>query len=304
MARFEFSPEIRIISMHAPSTRLLALLIALKSALSYEFGSNPRLLSQQQTTKQSLSRAFSATISLGALLVAPRSIAAQSLREDISNTAAKIPGFGASNVVYPDVFEGEWSVDKDIYDIFGKKGVDIASLPLTIDLLDRVRDYQRRKEHLFFKERYSRYEGKVVLDRAISSSNYYRELLQEPNILSSWDVSNPNLLTVTTPQGKITEFRVTKRAVEESPPASEFSGLAVGYSEYSRVAEVDAGGLALAVPKVFGLRSLVRLKQDPEAEVPTFKGVERTYIYEANTLDIGFEPLITVKSRFIMKKIK
>lgn len=243
--------------------------------------------------------AWGSTLAAASLLVIPGHAVANTLQEDIASNAAKIPGFGPTNIVYPDVFEGIWEVDKEIYDVIPAKKYATLPLPVTFSLIDTLVSYKNK--HLLYKDYYSRYNGNVVLDRAISSTNYARNLFGENNIISTWDVANPNLLTVSRGNGEISELKVTKRAMEAPPSAKEYTGSTVGYSEYSRIAQVQ-GGLQFAVPRLFGMRVLTRLKQGEDSDGKQYKGVERIYVYEGDTLDIGAEPLLTIKTRFTMVK--
>jgi hypothetical protein len=258
----------------------------------------PRSPLLQRNLLAKLSLYFSASSSVLLALNTPAKAqpTVTTLREDIANSAAKIPGFGPSNVIYPDVFEGVWAVDKEVYDISSKNQAN----PPTIDLIDAIRPFQAQGKHIEYTEQYVRYNGQVVQDRAVSVSSYARAVLVEPSILCRWEPNNPNLLTLSRPSGQVTEIRVTKRALEN---LSSQASVAVGYSEYCRVAQVQGGvDMGGGVPKLFAMRTLARIKQI-EDDANKFTGVERMYIYAADTLDLGGEPLITIKSRFSMSRV-
>ncbi|KAJ1490935.1 hypothetical protein T484DRAFT_1776267 [Baffinella frigidus] len=55
---------------------------------------------------------------------------------------------------------------------------------------------------------------------------------------AQWRASNPNVLTLTYPTGGVTEVKVTKRSVTMADDAR-----GVEFSEYSRVAAADLGGV-------------------------------------------------------------
>ena len=218
---------------------------------------------------------------------------ASSIREDIATTAAKIPGFGPSNVVYPSYFEGSWNIDKEIVEYRLKD----PKIPTNLDLIRALQGYQGGR--LGYQEKYLHYNNQIIQDRLFSSTSYYKALFKEPYVLSSWDISNPNLLTVSRTSGQVTEIKVTKRSIE-SPP-NEAKSFAVGYSEYARIAQVE-GSLQFGVPQLFGLRTLVRIKRDAE-DARKLQGVERIYLHSGDTLDLAADPLVTVKTRFNMTRL-
>ena len=59
--------------------------------------------------------------------------------------------------------------------------------------------------------------------------------------------------------------------------------------------------------QIFGMRVLVRFKEVPNAAdgtVDTINGIERLYIYRADTLDLkDQDPIAVLKSTFVMKRI-
>lgn len=242
-------------------------------------------------------QALSLGVRLNTILLLPKvSIAATPL-EDIATAAAKIPGFGPTDIIYPDVFQGEWEVDKEIYQAEGNDKS--QNIPNTFDLVNALLPLPGTPKRIKYKHVYSN----NVLDRAISGTSFCRVLLNDANAIARWDVTNPNFVTISTSSGQTTEFKVTKRSMEDVPAKKD--GAVVGYSEYARVAQVD-GSIEYAVPKIFGVRTLVRLKQEERthASAPIIvKGVERLYVYAADSLDFGEKPLITVKSRFTMTKL-
>ena len=262
------------------------------------FHCRSRLLPKSPRANHSLLSSSSISAALKTLFLAELTrtspARASSIRENIATTASRIPGFGPSNIVYPNYFEGIWNVEKEIseYTINDKK------LQPNLDLINVLQAYQGLK--LSYQEKYLNYNQQIIQDRLFSCSSYYKALFKEPYILTAWDISNPNLLTVSRTSGQITEIKVTKRSIE-SPP-SDAKSFAVGYSEYARVAQVE-GSLQSGVPQLYGLRKLVRIKREVE-DGKKLQGVERTYLYSGDTLDLAADPLVTVKSRFTMTRVE
>lgn len=270
------------------------LLLLLLSDLLFDARSRllPKSLKSHHDVSTPLSTAFKTLI----LTQLTRSIPARasSIRQDIASTAAKIPGFGPSNIVYPNYFEGVWNVDKEISEYVVKD----PKFQADLDLINASQSFQGQR--LSYKEKYLAYNQQIIQDRLFSSSSYYKALLKEPYILAAWDISNPNLLTVSRTSGQITEIKVTKRSIETPP--KDAKSFAVGFSEYARIAQVE-GSLQFGVPKLYGLRTLVRIKRDAE-DASVLQGVERIYLYAGDTLDLAADPLVTVKSRFTMTRVE
>jgi hypothetical protein len=103
---------------------------------------------------------------------------------------------------------------------------------------------------------YVDYNGNIVLDRSFSESNKYQALLKKTygssdksastgaskGVTASWELSNPNILTVTTSDNKVIGYKVTKRAVEDKLGTGSF-----GLSEYSQIFQTSDNN---PVPKV------------------------------------------------------
>ena len=146
-------------------------------------------------------------------------------------------------------------------------------------------------------------------------------------VVSQWDQANPNVLTSTefsrdreTPL--LEEIKVTKRSQETSATTKEIDQsinveAQMGYSEFSRVSveELDRDVSRLnTVPQVISQRLLARYKYDEGVPVTSTQdgvkvdkvvGVERLYIYESDSLDIGQpRPDIVVKSKVTMFRLE
>ena len=208
-------------------------------------------------------------------------------QESIARTAAKIPGFGPKDVVYPRVFEGKWLVKQNYTNIeITDKNTRIPRLVTKI------------KPNLVvkFERSYFTYQEEVLLDRQKNAKQLYSILFGDKYARGQWDPANANVLTVTTSDNILEEVRVTKRSVEDNTSVKN----AVGYSEYARITEADIG--LQTVPYFFSHRLLARYKYVEATD--TILGLERTYYYPGESLDLGGEqPIAVVKSKVEMTRV-
>ncbi|GMH68832.1 hypothetical protein TrRE_jg713 [Triparma retinervis] len=148
-----------------------------------------------------------------------------------------------------------------------------------------------------YRTRFIPYGDSYVEDRSFRE----RERLGGWARSVEWDQSNPNILTVTRPDGSIRETKVTKRSQEEG-------GLAGTISEFSRVAEMPPGGMMQASPTLSAQRTRTRYRivgedDNPEAwaSATTIEGLELLTTFGPTTgPTAGFpdgEPTYTIKSR-------
>ena len=214
------------------------------------------------------------------------------IREEIAKGAASIPGYGQPDIFYPNTFEGRWRTTLTVNDVIIN---DVNSCSKLKEGLLYVKSFEAKRNIDFIRSFVKRGDASgssVVEDRAFSMKSLM-EALTARDAQASWEASNPNLLTfssVIADEAIITEQRVTKRSIEALDEGQ------VGYSEYSRLAEVS-GNLLSAVPTIFGKRVLVRMKtNNPSAIV----GVLRTYYYGGDYFEIDANPIMIVKSRFVM----
>lgn len=246
------------------------------------------------------------------LLIFPQASYGATIKQDINKVAAAIPGFGPPDIYYPKVWEGIWKVNQTVSDVIVEDNPNNKYLPQSQEFksLIHLHSYE-------FDRAYSLQDGNVVIDRAITSTNFFRSVLgQASNTLGRWDWRNPNILQVQTPYGLATNFKVTKRSVETPPaPPSTTESIIFGYSEFSQVAvsadgdgedssEMEQKLRALfklsPVPKVFAYRILTRYRV--ESGGASIQGLERLYVYGDNTLDLNEQPLITIKSSVRMTR--
>jgi len=259
------------------------------------------------TWKHSISRVLAAPLIALSITQAPVDInAATSTRESIAKMAAVLPGMGQPDVFYPQTFAGTYITIETITAVETK--VPPSELPSFVQTMSkRLNSGSSQLEYL---RTYSSYDDRVVLDRATSASERFTAITgndkKSPIVAQAkWDVTNPNILSITTasPEGRTYALavKVTKRSQE-----TNLAPNAVGYSEFSQIAETESESTGnsepVAIPNIYGMRVLARYQQDVEKGV--VDGLERLYIYRANSLDTASEePIVVVKSRIHMNTI-
>ena len=253
------------------------------------------------TWKHTTSRVLAAPLIALSITQAPVDInAATSTRESIAKMAAALPGMGQPDVFYPQTFSGKYITIETLTAVETK--VPPSELPSFVQAMEkRLNSGSSQLEYL---RTYSSYDDRVVLDRATSASERFTALADKDKkspivAQAKWDVKNPNILSIITasPEGRTYALavKVTKRSQE-----TNLAPNAVGYSEFSQIAETESTGYS--EPNIYGMRVLARYQQDVEKGV--IDGLERLYIYRANSLDTASEePLAVVKSRIHMNTI-
>ena len=176
------------------------------------------------------------------------------IRESLAKSAAGLPGMGVPDIIYPRNFIGVWNVEEKITS-YSPETMDLASFPLWHGLYDAFSTGRCLNYTAYFIPS----DSGVVLDRASSGTSFASTvlLLKDQEIAASWNMRNPNLLSLSF-KGIVTEIKVTKRAVENLQGNGE--GV-IGFSEFARIAVVGAkSGLQAGVPGIWGLRTLVRFR--------------------------------------------
>ena len=196
--------------------------------------------------------------------------------------ASLLPGMGPADVDYPTIWQGSWLVKQTF------TSVNITQE--TTRLIPFIINKYNKNEPLIYRRVYNAFDDKVVLDRSATQTNMWRALLNDDAAICLWSYNNPNVATIQTSDGKLDEYKVMKRSIER--------GDYFGYSEFYRIAET-ATSLQLEVPKIFGCRILARYRQENNDLI---SGLERMYIYSAETLDINDKPLAIIKSQLSMTR--
>ncbi len=223
-------------------------------------------------------------------------------REAIAKAASKLPGYGAPDTLYPAFFEGEWSVRRDFV------GLTIPPEEADkVDPQDLAQAQARQGEKLQYIMRFLPYDSDanpsdaaVIADRAFNEEQLWRSRLADKSelyrdaVVSRWDRSNPNVLTVSFPDGLVREIKVTKRSFEK--PAEDSFGL----SEYCRVADAAMNVGMASVPRLSALRVLQRYKRTAPNVI---EGLELVKYYPPVSLSADPPAIMTLKSRLRLEKI-
>lgn len=170
--------------------------------------------------------------------------------EAIRRSAAKVPGFGQTDVFFPETFSGVWQVTREVE--FGGSNRPPLRLTYPFRFVRSIED------------------GAVVTDRGANQAELEKALVravagQEASGIRSyeWAVSNPNDLRLVFSDGSKKEIKVTKRATERS-------GATVSSSEFQRVTQEDGSG----IPNVSARRVMTKWKIIDES---TCEGLEIVY---------------------------
>lgn len=178
-------------------------------------------------------------------------VAHATVREEVAELAAAVPGSGPPNIFFPAYFEGEWGVQRDLYAV--------NSSALEDPLVQRLSGRLGVAE--YYTVKFIPYRGRIVEDKGFNYRSELRAEFDKLRISTTWSADNPNILTATGStllQGTsfTQEVKVTKRSFEDRPHGEG----TFTHSEYARIADVtDAGGMLglNAPPRILGKRRIV-----------------------------------------------
>lgn len=231
---------------------------------------------------------------------------ASEAREAIAKAASKLPGYGAPDTLFPSFFAGEWMLTREGAGLTvaqGKEG--------DVDPEDMRQARQWSAERVSYPVRFLPYEDegeggdkrKVIADRGNNEAALWRaragsgsgksELYLDA-ITPRWDRTNPNVLTVSFPDGLVREVKVTKRGVEGEAGPDVF-----GLSEFARVAEARQDTGVATIPRISAVRVLQRWKRTGPA---TIEGLELLKFYPPVSLVPDPPAVMTLKSRLRLER--
>lgn len=276
---------------------------------------------KQSSRRDLLSTATTTLVGASALLFLgssrPSPAHAADAREAIAKAVSKIPGYGAPDTLYPSFFAGEWQVTREVV------GLTIPPEEADkVDPQDLAQAKAQQGEKLTYTVRFLPYDeveggdaaaaaaegqekkggGMVIADRGFNEENLWKarlalagksELYQE-GVSSRWERSNPNVLTVSFPDGVVREIKVTKRSFE-SPGEDAF-----GSSEYCRVADAAADTGVASIPRLSALRTLRRWKKVEGG----IEGLELVKYYPTVSFSADPPAVMTLKARLKMERVK
>lgn len=208
-----------------------------------------------------------------------------SVAESIRRSAAKVPGYGPTDIFYPNTFAGTWTMTRQV-EFFGS----LASLkPLTLTYPYRfIRSIE---------------DDAVVADRGANQAELEKAIanLKDPDNSNNksavqsykWEVSNPNDLLVTMSNGDSLFIKVTKRATDRGDGT-------VTSSEFQRVTRQDANK---SVPNISARRIVTKWKQ---LDNNSIAGLETIYDMGGGDPMAGasaaMEPTVVSKSRLLLSR--
>ena len=225
-------------------------------------------LTRPSTTRREIicvATAFSAAASVPYSIIAPKpAIAAAPLDagEAIRRGAANLPGYGSSDVFYPESFAGSWKVTRDVE---FPSSASPSSPPVVLRLTYPVRFIRSIEDDAVVADRgYNQAELEAALAGRGSSSS--------PNTVLSyeWIANNPNVVRISLADGTKKEIKVTKRATERTTDT-------VSSSEFQRITQEDtrqtAGGPG-GIPQISARRVVSKWKR---VDNSTLEGIEIVY---------------------------
>lgn len=216
-----------------------------------------------------------------------------SIGEELRRSAAKIPGYGPTDIFYPLSWQGTWKLRRE--DQIMSTGNDS---PATFTYLIRFIP--------------SIDKDSVVADRTYNERNYWETVKKgdrEGSIVQSiqWTETNPNDLNILFTNGLKRNVKVTKRA-------SERTNTTVSSSEFQRILEDSNYVDGSSVPKLASRRTLTKWKMITDNHI---EGIEIVYDMnvegDADRIDlptsISFrsnekaqQPKLISKSRFYLDR--
>jgi hypothetical protein len=239
---------------------------------------------------------------------------ASEAREAIAKAASKLPGYGPPDTLYPPFFAGEWVLTREGAGLTVAASGEDGNGKEKADPQDLAQAQQWAAERVSYPVRFLPYEdgnnggdGKVIADRGYNEAGLWRvrvgaaaggggksksELYLDA-ITPRWDRSNPNVLTVSFPDGIVREVKVTKRSAE-SAGADAF-----GLTEFCRIAEAPQDTGVASIPHISAVRVLQRWKRTgPE----TIEGLELVKWYPPVSLSPDPPATMTLKSRLKLER--
>ena len=131
----------------------------------------------------------------------PGESGAEDVSQNIRKAAAKIPGMGPPDVAYPEGMLGRWQVQRVLADVDFPQGRENAQESLAEELLARKGRIDA------FSARFIPGKNGIVSDREFNVRNLIKAT-EGTSVDVQWKVLNPNVLTVSYPNGALRETKV------------------------------------------------------------------------------------------------
>ena len=230
------------------------------------------------------------------------------VKEEIRKAASVVPGYGPSDLLFPNAFQGRWMVTRSVVDVQYPLGKDKAPRE---EVALAERQLEAGAAGVSFDARYvetddpGAFGDKVIPDRAFNAERRASALQGLPldDLEARWSSSNPNVVTMRNRRiGSVVETKVTKRSVEGENGA-------FGTSEYARVADAGSEGVLGGVPRILATRERVRYRYPVDGGRPTrIEGLEITDLFDPTQTGFadlaGASPVLKVKARLTLERIR
>ncbi|KAA8496866.1 hypothetical protein FVE85_0595 [Porphyridium purpureum] len=221
------------------------------------------------------------------------------IKARIARMAETLPGYGPSDIYFPEVFLGVWTCSKTLVSVSGSD----------MKLVETERRRAETAPTRIFKVRFVQHRGHIVADRSFNACAEAEaeigaaaeaarsESVARKSLQCMWQRDNPNVLTISTPgERRVSEFKVTKRSFKDQPagPATFES------SEYFRTTDAAQTDFLMGSPVLGAKRQLFKYKVTDES-ASTIAALEIENFYNPYSLDQK-EPLLTCKYRITLKR--
>lgn len=257
-------------------------------------------------------RAFLHLLPLAAVAATPgatHALKSGEVHSELSELMAKFPGAGSADTYYPSFFLGDWTVQRDLYEVKKLAGFSDLRAP-GHSMLSEAGLQQVRKSigvRANFPLRFMRFREHVVEERATGINGEVGvQAGARRNTQVAWNVDNPNVLTATWGASNGREVRVLRRAFVDAPQGM---GTFV-CSEYARVGDVQGEGSRLGFgrpPSFYGRRRIAKyvVTSVDQERMPNGMGrVVVEYIYPPDAAAMEKAVLVLKYRDFLTRKSK
>jgi len=195
----------------------------------------------------------------------PRVSLAAEPGEVIRRSAAYLPGYGPSDVFYPESFAGNWKMTREVeFNNPSSSSSSVLRLTYPVRFIRSIED-----DSVVADRGFNQAELESALVRTIQKGRQEdgdeRSSITSPKVSYEWAENNPNDLRLVLSDGTKKEIKVTKRATERTIDT-------VSSSEFQRVTQEDVrrGG----IPSISARRIVSKYKRADES---TLEGIEIVY---------------------------
>jgi hypothetical protein len=221
--------------------------------------------------------------------------------ESVRRSAANIPGYGPTDVFFPQSWVGQWKVQRQVsFGEINKNNSDDSSSPF-ITLKDYTVRFVTSVE-----------DGKVVADRGYNQANLEAVVTHERPPSYEWMSSNPNDLHLIWPDGYRKDIKVTQRATDTTRIAQG----RLWSSEVQRVTTDNGKQNIPSIPSIAARRVVTQYRweppttNDPLSSINVVQALETIYDLGGNNDPLQTGPTtlsntykILSKSRIVMQKV-